>query len=139
MPPGAVRKGVVGRTLALLSRLRAKCGKKFADFLVTLVVAAVAAGAALWLSTTLPLRFVENLTYDFRLAWGAPPPQREFVIVKMDEAMTEASECHCLAPIDKAWLGDLIASLDSKGVKAIAVDYLLDTWSSPEEFQDFEG
>lgn len=142
MAAGAARKGIAGPTLALLSRLRAKGGKPFTDLLVTLVVAAVAAGAALWLSTTLPLRFVENLTYDFRLAWGAPPPQREFVIVKMDDAatqaMSEASECHCLAPIDKAWLGDLIASLDSKGVKAIAVDYLLDTWSSPEEFQDFE-
>lgn len=140
--PSVVRRGLVGRLLGLLARLRAAGGKKLADVVVILVVAITAAGAATWLSTTLPLRFIENLTYDFRLAWGAPPAQREFVIIKMDDAasqaMSEASACHCLAPIDKAWLGDLIASLDAKGVKAIAVDYLLDTWSSPEEFQDFE-
>lgn len=132
----------MGRLLSVVARLRAVSGKRLADVVVTLVVAGVTSGAATLLSTALPLRFVENLTYDFRLAWGAPPPQRDFVIIKMDEtatqAMRESSACHCLAPIDKAWLGDLIASLDAKGVKAIAVDYLLDTWSSPEEFADFE-
>ncbi len=142
MATRAAPGGLVGRLLALLTRLRAAGGKRLADVIATLVIAIFAAGAATWLSTTLPLRFVENLTYDFRLAWGAPPPQRDFVIVKMDDAATQAmsasSACHCLAPIDKAWLGDLIAALDAKGVKAIAVDYLLDTWSSPEEFQDFE-
>ena len=65
------------------------------------------------------------------------------MIVKIDDAatkdMSEKSPCKCLAPIHKGWLGDLIASLDAKGVKAIGVDYLLDTWSSPEEFADFEA
>jgi len=140
--PTAARRGLVGRLLGLVDRLRAAGGKTLGDAVVVLTVAALAAAAATWLSTTLPLRFIENLTYDFRLAWGAPPPQKDFVVVKMDDAatqaMSEASACHCLAPIDKAWLGDLIAALDAKGVKAIAVDYLLDTWSSPEEFQDFE-
>ncbi|HEY0437736.1 MAG TPA: CHASE2 domain-containing protein, partial [Phenylobacterium sp.] len=46
--------------------------------------------------------------------------------------------CHCLSPINKVWLADLIAALDAKGVKAIGIDYLLDTWASPEEFQEFE-
>ncbi len=142
MATRAAPRGLVGRVLAALARLRAAGGKRLADGVATVVIAIVAAAAAMWLSTTLPLRFVENLTYDFRLAWGAPPPPRDFVIVKIDEAatqvMSESSACHCLAPIDKAWLGDLIAALDAKGAKAIAVDYLLDTWSSPEEFQDFE-
>jgi len=136
------RRGIFGPVLALVARLRAVGGKALADTVVAAVVSAAAAGAALYLGTTVPVRFVENLTYDLRLAFGAPPAQPEFVIVKMDDAasqaMAEASPCHCLAPIDKAWLGDLIAALDAKGVKAIAVDYLLDTWSSPEEFQDFE-
>jgi len=142
MASGVARKGLRGRLFDLLDRLRAAGGKRVADVVVILVVAAVAAGSATWLGGTVPIRFIENLTNDFRIAFGAPPAQKDFVIVKMDDAayqaMSEASACHCLAPIDKAWLGDLIASLDSKGVKAIAVDYLLDTWSSPEEFQDFE-
>jgi len=137
-----VRRGVVGRLLGLLDRLRATGGKRLADVVVVAVVSLAAAGAALWLGGTTPGRFAENLTYDIRLTLGAPAAQPDFVIVKMDDAavqaMSETSACHCLAPIDKAWLGDLIAALDAKGVKAIAVDYLLDTWSSPEEFQDFE-
>lgn len=107
----------------------------------TVVVFAAATVAALFLNTTTPIPFIENLTYDLRVTGGAPAAQAQFAIVKIDgdatKAMSEVSACHCLAPIDKAWLGDLIATLDSKGVKVIAVDYLLDTLSSPEEFADF--
>lgn len=132
----------MGAVLALLGRLRAAGGKKWADALVTAAVAAVAAFTALALSTTTPLRFVENLTYDLRLAMGAPAAQSQFVVIKIDDealnAMREASPCHCLSPIDKVWLGELLATLDSKGIKAVAVDYLLDTWDSPEEFAEFQ-
>jgi len=142
MAAGA-RGGVFGGLVGLVQRLRAVGGKALADVVVVAVVSAAAAAAALYLGSTTPVRFVENVTYDLRLSTGAPPAQPDFVIVKMDDAavqaMSESSACHCLAPIDKAWLGDLIAALDAKGVKAIAVDYLLDTWSSPEEFQDFEA
>lgn len=135
-------KGIIGRLLKTLVRLRAAGGTVLADIVVTLVVAVLATVAALFLNTTTPIRFVENLSYDLRQTFGAPAAQPEFVIVKIDDAatkaMSDASDCHCLAPINKAWLGDLIAGLDSKGAKAIAVDYLLDTWSSPEEFADFE-
>jgi len=142
MAAGA-RGGVFGGLVGLVQRLRAVGGKALADVVVVAVVSAAAAAAALYLGSTTPVRFVENVTYDLRLSTGAPPAQPDFVIVKMDDAavqaMSESSACHCLAPIDKAWLGDLIAALDAKGVKAIAVDYLLDTWSSPEEFRDFEA
>ena len=132
----------MGGLVALLQRIRLAIGKERGDLLIAGIVAALAGVAALYLNQTLPIRFIENLTYDLRLTYGAPAAQPDFVIVKIDDAatkaMSDASACHCLAPIDKSWLGDLIASLDSKGVKAIAVDYLLDTWSSPEEFADFE-
>ncbi|HEX7886168.1 MAG TPA: adenylate/guanylate cyclase domain-containing protein, partial [Phenylobacterium sp.] len=138
----SARRGFFGRLLTLTDRLQAVGGKDLADLVVILLVSIVATGAALWLGGTIPGRYVENLTYDLRLALGAPAAQRDFAIVKVDdaavEAMSKTSACHCLAPIDKAWLGDLIATLDAKGVRAIAVDYLLDTWSSPGEFQDFE-
>ena len=105
-------------------------------------VALAAAVVALALNGTTPFRFVENLTYDLRVALTAPAAQNDFVIVKMDDAadnaMRDASPCRCLAPINKAWLGDLLAALDKKGVRAIAVDYLLDTWNpSSGEFEDF--
>ena len=142
MATAAAPKGIMGRLLGVLVRLRAAGGKGWADIIVTVVVAILATTAALFLNTTTPIRFVENLTYDLRLSGGAPAAQNQFVIIKIDgeatKAMAEVSACHCLAPIDKAWLGDLIAALDAKGVKAITVDYLLDTWSSPEEFADFE-
>jgi adenylate cyclase len=131
--------GLLTRFLAYLSALRKTRG----PWIVVAGVAAASAAAALALSLTTPFRSVENLTYDLRVANTAPPAQPDFVIIKIDDAATsamrEASPCHCLAPINKAWLGDLIAALDAKGVKAIGVDYLLDTWATPQEFQDFSG
>ncbi len=136
------RRGLIGGLLGAVQALRERSGKGLADVAVVLIVSVLAAAAALGLNRTTPIRFVENLTYDLRLAMGAPPAQPDFVIIKVDDealnAMREASPCHCLSPIDKVWLGELLAALDSKGVKAIAVDYLLDTWDSPEEFAAFQ-
>lgn len=139
--------GLMGRVVGVINHVRAIGGKQWGDVVVTGLVAVLATIAALSLNApirlTTPIRFVENLTYDLRLSIGAPKPQKDFVVVKIDDAattaMAEVSDCHCLAPINKAWLGDMIAALDAKGAKAIAVDYLLDTWSSPEEFADFES
>ena len=116
----------------LLDRLRAlrQARGLWGDLLVVAGVALASAVVTLALSLTPPFHFVENLTYDYRIAGTAPPAQKDFVIVKMDDAadqaMSQASPCHCLAPINKAWLGDLLAALDKKGAKAAytaAADY----------------
>lgn len=134
-------RGLLARLATGLRELRRARGL-WADAAVVAGVAAAAALAALTLSATTPFRFVENLTYDLRVALMAPPAQNQFVVIKMDDAaldaMRDASPCHCLSPINKVWLADLIASLDSKGVRAIGIDYLLDTWASPEEFAEFQ-
>lgn len=136
------RGGIFGKLALGLEALR-KIAGRWADPAVVVGVALAASVAALALSATTPVRSVENLMYDLRVALNAPPAQPDFVIIKIDDAataaMSDASPCHCMAPINKAWLGDLIAALDAKGVKAIGVDYLLDTWSSPQEFQDFSA
>jgi adenylate cyclase len=133
--------GLITRLLARLATLRKTRGA-WADGAVLAGVALAAAAVALALGATTPFRFVENLTYDERVAMMAPPAQDEFVVIKMDDAaykaMSEASPCHCQSPINKVWLADLIASLDAKGVKAVGIDYLLDTWESPQEFQEFQ-
>jgi adenylate cyclase len=130
----------VSRLLARISALR-KARGAWADGAVLAGVALAAAVMALGLAATTPFRFVENLTYDLRVALMAPPAQNEFVVIKMDDearnAMREASPCHCLSPINKVWLANLIAALDAKGVRAVGVEYLLDTWASPQEFQEF--
>ena len=137
-----VRGGVFSRLAAGMTALRETAGR-WADVLVLAAVAIACSAAALGLNATTPVRSVENLMYDLRVSLNAPKPQPDFVIIKIDDAatdaMSEASPCHCLAPINKAWLGDLIAALDAKGVKAVGVDFLLDTWSSPEEFADFSA
>ncbi len=128
----------LARFVAWLTALQKTGG----GLIVTVAVAAAAAIAALALSTTTPFRFIENFTSDLRIATMAPPAQPDFVIVKMDDAayaaMREASPCHCLAPINKAWLADVIAALDAKGVRAIGVDYLLDTWDPANDNQEFK-
>lgn len=137
------RRGLMNLLLGAVRRLREAGGKFWADVLVLGLAAAAATAAALWMGSTTPVRFVENLTSDLRIATAAPAAQSKFVIIKIDDdalnAMSESSPCKCLSPINKAWLGDLIATLDSKGIKAVAVDYLLDTWSTPEEFADFQA
>src|SRR6185312_9470670 len=111
--------GPLGRLFARISGLR-KARGPWAPAAVAVGVALATTLAALALNVTTPVRFVEYLTSDLRIALLAPPAQSDLVIVKMDDAamnaMRDASPCHCLSPINKAWLADLIASLDAKGV-----------------------
>jgi adenylate cyclase len=135
-------EGLFARFSAQVSALRKTRGA-WGSLSVLAGVALAATLAAMLLQLTIPFRAIENLTYDYRVAAMAPAAQNDFVIIKIDDAATKAMEdaspCRCSAPINKAWLGDLIAALDAKGVKAIGVDYLLDTWSTPQEFQDFNA
>lgn len=147
---GGARGGILGRLASGVAALRQAAGR-WADIIVISAVAVTCTAAALALGYTTPVRSVENLMDDLRVALNAPPIQPDFVVIKIDDAATsamrEASPCHCLSPINKAWLGDLIAALDAKGVKAIGVDYLLDTWEpgpsgaslDSAEFKDFEA
>ncbi|THD61353.1 CHASE2 domain-containing protein [Phenylobacterium sp.] len=133
--------GLFSRLLARLSAIR-RTRDALSNLGVVAGVALAAAVVTLSLNGAPPFRAVENFTYDWRVAHIAPPPQDEFVIIKMDDAaikaMSDASPCHCISPINKVWLAGLIAELDSRGVKAIAVDYLLDTWApGGQEFQEF--
>ena len=136
--------GPMARLAARLEALRARLGGRagLLDAAVIVAVSAAVALAALGLGLTTPVRFVENLTYDLRMSLGAPPNATLMVIVKLDDAAIEAmrarSPCRCLAPIDKVWLADVIASLSAKGVRAIGVDVLLDTWKDAAEFAEFE-
>ncbi|NDE01986.1 MAG: adenylate/guanylate cyclase domain-containing protein [Gammaproteobacteria bacterium] len=106
--------------------------------LAALAIAAAAAVAAVLFNFTTPARYVENLTYDLRMALAAPPPGEQLVIVKMDDRavdeMRSQSACGCISPIDKDWLADVITALDDHGAKVVLVDYLFDTWRSKEEY-----
>ena len=88
------------------------------------VIAAAALGYLASLTT--PVRFVEAMTQDVRIALAAPPNLSQSVVVKIDdaavEAMQAASPCHCLSPIDKGWLGQVIQTLDAKGARTLVID-----------------
>jgi len=140
-------KGGGGRARLMdgLRGLKARLGRHggvIIEGLLGIVAALVAAALGFALGLTTPVRFVETLTQDLRTTLTAPANQSPRVIVKMDDAaidaMREASPCHCLAPIDKVWLAKLIGTLDGKGVKAIALDYLIDAWRTPEEIAAFK-
>ena len=137
-------QSLMARLASRLEGLRARLGgrAKLLDAAVLAVISAGVAVVALLLGLSTPVRFVENLTYDLRMSLGAPPNATPMVIVKLDDAAIDAmrarSPCRCLAPIDKVWLADVISALDAKGVKAIGVDVLLDTWKDKAEFAEFE-
>ena len=105
------------------------------------VIAAAALGYLASLTT--PVRFVEAMSQDVRIALAAPLNASQSVVVKIDdaavEAMQAASPCHCLSPIDKGWLGQVIQTLDAKGARTLVIDYLLDAWRSPQELAAFNA
>lgn len=116
--------------------------KGVAAALSTFALAALAGAVALALGLTTPGRAAESFFYDLRVgALPAPPTKEPIVIVKMDDLsineMQAASECKCLAPIDKIWLADLVATLSAKGAAVIGIDYLFDSWRTPEEYGAF--
>lgn len=138
--------GILARLADKISRLKTRLGRRggqIVDALVLIGAALVAAALAFVLGLTTPARFVETLTQDLRMTFTGPPNRTPMIIVKMDDAainaMRQASPCHCLSPIDKEWLADLIATLDKQGVRAIALDYLIDTWRTPEEVVAFKA
>ena len=55
-------KGIMGRLFRVLEGLRAARGKGWTDFAVTAIVVMLSTVAALFLNTTTPIRFIENLT-----------------------------------------------------------------------------
>lgn len=126
---GTERSGFAAFMQAMISPL-VTIGIALAVTLVTLV----------W-DRTAPAMFVENFTYDMRMAYAAPKPSGNIVIVKMDDpsmlAMQEQSECRCFSPVDKTWIADLVATLSAKGAKAIALDILFSAWRTDEEFTSF--
>ena len=138
------KKNVLSQLATRLEALRVRLGgrAKLLDAAVLGVISAGVALGALLLGLTTPVRFVENLTYDLRMSLGAPPNATPMVIVKLDDAAIDAmrarSPCRCLAPIDKVWLADVISALSAKGVRAIGIDVLLDTWKDKAEFAEFE-
>lgn len=136
-------RGIMSRLAEAMTALQGVGGGKWGEVLVVVGMAVATSVVALLLSTLAPVRSIENVMYDLRVYLNAPPAQPDLAIIKIDDAaldaMSNSTPCHCLSPINKAWLGDLIAMLDAKGVKAIGVDYLLDTWSSPEEAKDFSA
>ena len=109
--------------------------------LITIAIAIAVTLVTLAWDFTTPAKFIENLTYDMRMSLMAPAPRDDIVIVKMDDAsmfaMQDQSACHCLSPVDKVWLGDIVADLSAKGAKAIALDILFSAWRTPEEYAAF--
>jgi len=133
--------------LVWLGRLREELAR--AKGLMALVstagLALLAACLALALGPTAPLRTVENFLYDLRIGLLGPAASNEesipITIVKIDEAamqeMREASDCGCISPIDRVWLGELILDIDRLGARVIGVDVLFDDFRSTAEFARF--
>ena len=137
-------KNAVTRIAEQLDRLKSRLGGAGAGVVeasVVVGIAVLAAGLAFLLSLTTPVRFAETLTQDLRMTLAAPPNGTPMIIIKMDDAaigaMRQASPCHCLSPVDKNWLAGVIGALDKKGARAIALDYLIDTWNTPQELATF--
>jgi class 3 adenylate cyclase len=78
-----------------------------------------------------PLALASHFADDLLLARLAPPaPQNEDIVVIgiTDETLARLP---CRAPVDRAFLADLVTRLAAAGVRAIGLDILLDTPTTP--------
>ena len=99
----------------------------------TALIAAVCALVASVVQTWTPVRVVEGLLQDLRIAFMAPPADGRVVIAAIDEASIEAMRsrrkqgaCLCRSPLDEVFLAKLIDVLDRKGASTIGVDIVAD-------------
>ncbi|WP_108662630.1 adenylate/guanylate cyclase domain-containing protein [Acuticoccus kandeliae] len=91
-------------------------------------VAIIAAAAALGL--LIGQRF-EPVAGDLLLALTAPAPDPRIVIVAIDEATVATLPVR--SPIDRAFLADLVTTIDKAGPAAIGLDLLLDEPTEPQK------
>ena len=104
--------------------MKAGRGKRFVSGLgIAFLAGALALLACHYLSF---LAGMENFAADIRVAALQPPaPQsQDIVIVAIDEATL--AQFPYRSPIDRAFIGDLLNTLDAKGARAIGLDIILD-------------
>ena len=99
-------------------------------------LATVAASAALCLllpSIAPPVAVSENLADDLRftLATASEPQSEQIVLITIDE--DTLVDMAYRAPVDRRFLANLIADLDSKGVRAIGLDLFIDHATEPDK------
>ncbi len=100
--------------------------------IASLAIVLLSAGLVLVAGRWLPLiRGAENATYDVRMArLGAAMPQSEHIVLVTVTESTLAQFPY-RAPLDRAFLADLLEHLGAVGVGAIGLDILLDQPTEP--------
>ena len=100
--------------------------------LVTIVLLSI--GFALASVRVIPLlKMMENWATDFRISALSPPePQHpDIIIVSITEDTLQRFSYR--SPVDRVFLANLLQSLESKGVRAVLLDILLDQSTEPEK------
>ncbi len=100
-------------------------------FSYAVVAIVVTAAAILSTRAFYPLRAVENMVEDVRIAFLSPPePQnKNIAIISIDEETL--AQLPYRSPIDRGFLKKLIEELIAKGVYAIGLDVLIDKATEP--------
>ncbi len=102
-------------------------GRRTRDVLVWILIALLSTVVAVvGVERIAMLGVMENWVTDFRMASVAPPePQHpDIVIVSINEQTLERFPYR--SPIDRRFLADLLGTLESKGVRGVMLDILLD-------------
>lgn len=109
--------------------------KKVKEILTSLGVAVLATVLAVAATKYLTfLSSLENIAADIRVSALQPPaPQSKDVVIAAINEET-LSQFQYRSPVDRAFLANLLKTLEKKGAKAIAVDVLLD--QPTEEVKD---
>ncbi len=104
------------------------------DVLVLLAIAAFSAGVGGGLFMGLPfLRTMETWLMDFRVATLLPPEPQHPDIIVVGITEDTLAQFPYRSPVDRAFVADLIHTLEEKGARAILLDVLLDQSTEPEK------
>ena len=104
------------------------------DALVLLAIAAFSAGVGGGLFMGLPfLRTMETWLMDFRVATLLPPEPQHPDIIVVGITEDTLAQFPYRSPVDRAFVADLIHTLEEKGARAILLDVLLDQSTEPEK------
>ena len=110
--------------------------RKRPQWLMGLALAGLAAVLATALTTGLAfLANLEKVAVDIRMAaFQVPMPQSDTIVVA---AITEETLANFTyrSPVDRAFLANLLTTLQAKGARAIGLDILLDQPTEPEKDQ----
>ena len=103
---------------------------------ILLAILVVACGLSAAITRYLPfVALAERWVADFRIAALSPPESQNDDIIVVTVTEETLSRFSYRSPLDRRFLGEVVATLEARGVRAIGLDILFDQATEPDKDQ----